>query len=508
MAVKSAFLRGLAVFSFAFLLSLEYWNLYIAANDEAVVVVGSQRILGGEDIYRDWDTHLSPGSFLLGALWFGILGFQAPSTRLAFACIFGLTAVVVDLISQRCLSGRWQWLPTLLWGTCGVAEFPVLSYHWLASGMAATSLWRGLLWVEQPNRKNALWLGAAVAGAGWFLQSEGLVGVLMVVLWTLRFRLRSVLWVLFGCVLTSLLLWLPVCGEWGLIVEQNISLGKHLRFNHKPYSLANLTFFLSHYEGLSPAQGLIAFTAGSSHIFINVLRYAGFPVLLLWTCWTSERRRNRTEAALVYGMVGWALGSANRQTLLYVSFLNPGWVVLITLGLRRLPGARWWAAGLATLEIFGWSARFMLKQQIYAYPLSTRSGVYYLADPQVSQALNVIYSWLGELPPRTPVLAFPYAVSVYSLENFTNPIRRQTLIPFLDPPAAFESARLEVESKKVPWLLYLAPDTAEIEGETGIPADLLKQGWEEARQHLTRGYEVRRSIGGASLYQRKPEGTP
>ena len=93
---KKTLLRGLAVFTLAFLLSLEYWSLYLAADDEAVVVVGSQRILSGEGIYRDWDTHLSPGSFLLGALWFGLWGFQAPSTRLAFACIFGLTAVVID----------------------------------------------------------------------------------------------------------------------------------------------------------------------------------------------------------------------------------------------------------------------------------------------------------------------------------------------------------------------------------------------------------------------------
>lgn len=501
--MKSSVFRSLAVFGFAFLLSLEYWSFYMAPDDEAVVVVGSQRILAGERIYRDWDTHLSPGSFLLGALWFGLFGFASPSTRLGFACVFAATAVVIDLIAQRCLAGRWQWLPTLLWGTCGIAEFPVLSYHWLASGMAATTLWRGLAWVDRPGRKNALWLGAAVAGAGWFLQSEGLVGVLMVLLWALRFRLRSVIWVALGCLLTSLLLWLPVAGEWGLILQQNASLGKHLRFNHKPYSLANLTFFLSHYEGLSPEQGLVAFGAGASHIFINVLRYAGFPVLLLWTGWASERQRDRTGAALVYGMLGWVLGTANRQTLLYVSFLNPGWVVLLSLGLRRLPRASWWAAALAGLEIVGWSTRFLLKQQIYVHPLSTRNGVYYLADPGTARALNTIYSWLNELPPQTPVLAFPYAVSVYSLQNLHNPIRRQTLIPLLDPPSAFDQAQAEIQKKKVPWILYLAPDAAEIEGETGIPEDLLRQGWEAARQKLTQGYQLRHEIGGASFYQRE-----
>lgn len=501
---KATLLRGLGVFTLAFLLSLEYWSLYLAADDEAVVVVGSRRILSGEAIYRDWDTHLSPGSFLLGALWFGLWGFQAPSTRLAFACIFGLTAVVVDLSSQRLFSSRWQWLPTLLWGTCGIMEFPVLSYHWMASGMAATTLWRGLLWVERPNRANSLWLGASVAGAGWLLQSEGLVGVLMVLFWALRFRLASVGWVALGCLLTSLLLWLPVCPEWPLILQQNAGLGAHLRFNHKPYSVANLSFFLSHYQGLSASQGVVALGAGASHIFINVLRYAGFPLLLLWTAWACERGRDRLGAALVYGVLAWTLGTANRQTVLYVSFLNPGWVLLITLGLRHLRGGRWLAAGLAIVEVFGWTTRFVLRQQMYIYPLSTRTGVYYLADPELARGLTTIYSWLSELPPATPVLAFPYATSIYSLEDLRNPIRQQTLVPYLDPPSTFESARAELDAKRVGWVLYIPPNAAEIEGDTDIPAELTREGWEESRRQLTRGYRLHRGMGGAGLYQRVP----
>lgn len=503
-SVKNTLFRALSVFTLAFLFSLEYWSLYLAADDEAVVVVGSQRILAGEKIYRDWDTHLSPGSFLLGALWFGVWGFQAPSTRLAFACVYGLTAVIIDLASQKLFTGRWQWLPIFLWGTCGIIEFPVLSYHWLASGMAVCTLWRGILWVQQPSRGNAIWVGATVAGAGWLLQSEGLVGVLMVILWTLRFRLRSVVWVVLGCLLSSILLWLPVYAEWPLIFRQNVALGQHLRFNHKPYSLANLTFFLSHYEGLSLSQGVVAFGAGASHVFINILRYAGFPLLLLWAAWACERRRDRLGAALVYGMLGWCLGTANRQTLLYVSFLNPGWVLLITLGLRYLPGAGRWATILVCLECAGWTTRFALRQQMYIYPLSTRTGVYYLASSQSAQGLTTIYSWLNEIPPGSDILAFPYALSVYSLDNFRNPTRRQTLIPYLDPEAAFASAQSSLNEKKVEWILYIAPDAAEIEGDTDIPAILTEQGWEKARRQLTQGYRLHRGMAGAGLYRRIP----
>ena len=42
---RAKLLRGLLIFSLTVLISLEFWSLYISIEDEAVIVVGSQRLL-------------------------------------------------------------------------------------------------------------------------------------------------------------------------------------------------------------------------------------------------------------------------------------------------------------------------------------------------------------------------------------------------------------------------------------------------------------------------------
>lgn len=495
--------RPLGIFLVAFLLSMEFWQLYLAMEDEAVVVYGAQRLLEGQMIYRDWDTHLSPGSFAVSALWFGLLGFQAPATRLLFAVLFAATAVLVDQAAQRCLKGRWQWLPSLLWCSCGVIEFPILSYHWYATAMATATLLAGLIWVARPSRASAGALGAAVAAAGWFLQSEGLVGVLMVVFWWLRFRPRHLATVVLACLSVSVLLWLPLISQWPKILAQNLGLANHLHFNRKLYSWANWSFFLSHYQGLSPQQGLVAYGAALSHIFINGVRYLGLPWLVLATWWGAERKKDQAGIALAGALLAWVLGTANRQDVLYVSFLNPGWVLLLSKALQLLPRGAWLAGGLAGLEGLGWLSRFALRQQAYVYAVNSRAGIYYCNDPGQAAALNTVFGWLRELPPQTQVLCFPYVPSFYSLGQLRNPIRRQTLVPELDPAEAFPQALQALREKKVEWILYVAPNAAEIQGEYDIPAEQVEREWEAARQSMTEGFQRLRGDVRLGLYRRR-----
>ena len=497
------FWRPLGIFLAAFVISLEFWPLYLAMEDEAVVVYGAQRLLEGQMIYRDWDTHLSPGSFVVSALWFGLLGFQAPATRMLFALVFAGTALLIDQAAQHCLKGRWQWLPSLLWASCGVLEFPILSYHWFATAMATATLLAGLHWVARPSRATAFAVGAAVASAGWFLQSEGLVGVLMVTFWWLRFRPRHLGTVMLACLSISALLWLPLVSQWPKILAQNLGLAHHLHFNRKVYSWANWTFFLSHYQGLSPQQGLLPYAAALSHIFVNGLRYLGLPWLVLGCWWGAEKKRDRTGIVVAGAMLAWVLATANRQDILYVSFLSPGWALLLTKALQLMPGGAWLAAGLAVLEGAGWLGRWALRQQAYVYPVNTRAGVYYTNDPGQAAGLNLVFGWLRELPPQTEVLCFPYLPSFYSLGQLHNPIRRQTLVPELDPAEAFPQALQALRDKKVEWILYVAPNAAEIQGEYDIPAEKVEREWEAARRRMTDGYPLLRGDLRLGLYRRR-----
>lgn len=492
----------MAVWVVAFLFSMEFWPFYLSMDDEAVVVYGSQRILLGEWPYRDWDTHLSPGSFLLGAAWFAVVGFHAPTTRMLFSCVFALSAVCIDGAARRCLPRGWDYLPVFLWCSGGVMDFPILSYHWLASAMAVATLWAGLIWVAQPTPRRAFLLGACLAGAGWFLQSEGLVCTLMVLFWWLRFRPKHVGWVLAGCVLVSLLLWLPVIQQWPQVVAQNVGLGKHLSFNRKPYSWANLAFFMQHYQDLSWDQGIVPALARGSHAAINGFRYLSFPWLIVLTWATCERGKDKPGIVLALALLAWALGTANRHTLLYVSFLNPGWVVLLSKGLQKLPRGAVLGGALALAELVGWTSRWYLRQRAFVYPISTRSGVYYAADPFEARGQSRLFGWLNELPPQTDVLAFPYATRLYTLGQLHNPTRHQTLLPLLDPPSIFEETQRCLVKKQVQWLVYLGPIASEIEGDIGIPAARVEAEWEKMRVQMTDGYQLVRGTVRGGLYQR------
>lgn len=494
--------RPILVFLLALLFSGEFWSHFQIMADEAVVVYGSQRILWGEWPYRDWDTHLSPGPFLLGALWFGLLGFHAPATRLLFGLTFALTALAIDGLARRVLPGRWNLLPVLLWFTGGVMEFPVLSYHWMASGCAILTLWAGLHWVEQPSPASARGLGVGVALSGWMLQSEGLVAVLMVAFLWLRFRPAQLHQVWLSGLLASLVLWLPCWQSWPQLVSQHLGLSGHLSFNRKLYGLDNWWAFLSHYPPLSLDLGLVNLGAIGSHLFINGLRYLVTPLLWVLTLGLAERRRDRAALVLVYGFLAWVLGTANRHTLTYVSFLNPGWVLLLSKSLQLLPRGSWLAGALALGEVSGWAFRGYVRSQTFLYPIATRQGVYFSNDPAEAASFGEVQGWLRELPPGTPVLCFPYAMYFYTLQSLKNPVRRQTLVPGLEPPQAIADSLEEVRSKQVEWLLYLPPNSQAIALEYGMEAGEVERRWEELRRQFTEGYQRVAGDERQGLYRR------
>jgi hypothetical protein len=502
----SRYLRPIAIFLLALLISCEFWPLYQSMEDEAVVVYGAQRMLEGQMIYRDWDTHLAPGPFYVAAAWFSLLGFMAPATRLLFGVIFGLTAVLVDLAGQRCLParGQWQVLPVLLWCTAGCMEFPIFSYHWLATLAATACLLAGLHWVERSSRATAVALGTAVALAGWFLQSEGLVGVLMVAFWWIRFRPRHLGLVLLSLVLSSALLWLPLITQWPKILYQNTHLGGHLAFNRKLYSFSYWGFFLSHYQGLSWQSGALNLGAVLSHILVNALRYLGLPWLVLAGWWAAERKRDRVGVALAGAVLAWLVGTANRHTILYISFLSPGWALLLAKVLQMAPRGGWLAAALGLCEVCGWACRFEVRRETFTQAVQTRAGVYFVADPAQALALNLAYSWVRQLPPGTPVLCFPYSPSFYSLGRLKNPIRRQTLVPHLEPPTALPEAVKSIREQKVEWLLYIGPNPQEIAGEYDTTPAEVERSWEELRAQATQGYDRIAGDRNLGFYRRQP----
>ena len=499
--------RYALLFVLNLLATTEFWSLYTAISDEAMGVVGAQQILHGAWPYRDFDTDITPGIYMLGAVWFGMVGVSTLTVRLLLSLISASTSLAVQGCADRVLQGRWRYLPWLLWTTGGIMEFPVLNHHWLGIGFTMFGWYFALGWCSSDRRIYRLGLGVCVTLAGWSIQSEGLALTLTVIFVWLRCRPRGLLEVVAAAGLTGVLAWLPCLlqGQAGAIVQQNvIGITYHLKHNKNPYSLSNVQEFLGHYSGLTPAVGWLAFCGASSHIFINVLRYLSLPVLALAALIGSERRGRNREKVLAYAWLASLLASQARMTFLYVSFQNPGWALVMTLVLSWIPRGAYLAATLAGLEVSGWMVRGLLRRQLYLYPISTRIGVYYSLDPGEAAGATELAGWIaGYLPPGTPVMCFPYAANLYSAYQLQLPVRRILMPPGEVAPEEYVAMHRHLLEKRIPWMIYVHVNVAEVSGNYDIDPQRLEKQWVELRQLMTDGYRLVEGNERVGLYRLK-----
>lgn len=469
-------------------------------TDEAVAVLGGQRLLAGEWPYRDWYTHLTPGSYVVSAAWLAVCGDSGLSLRLLAGLISSLTGLLVHACSLR-VSARPSpqvYLPWLLWTTSGINEFPVYSYHWLASLATMAAFACCLGWVQQRTPRWAGALGVCQALAFWLLQSDGLAVGLMAAAVALRFRPSGGRWFVAGAGLASLLLWLPFLAWSDAIWHDNVALAQHLQFNRNPYSWHNLQEFLGHYAGLTQVRQPLFLLAAGSHAGLNALRYATFPLLLAAAVGLGLRQRRPLLEASGWCLLGWWLASMNRLTVPYLAFLNPGWSLLAGAVLASLPAAAWWVSAAACLELVGWSARTALRGQTFVYPVSTPAGVYWCDDPSTAAGVKALDSWLQRVPRSDSLLAFPYACYVYTVWHRPNPVRWDVLPPGLTDPAAFPAAR----ARQPDWMIYLAPDAASVAADYLREPGQVAREWAETRDFMTEGYLLQAGGRDFGLFRR------
>jgi hypothetical protein len=489
------------LFALNFLATLPLWTPYFGMEDEAVTVLGAQRLLGGEWPYYHWDTRHTPGSYLLSALYFAVVGSDRLAARSLMGLLAAATGVLVYLIARRVVSARLALFPWVLWCCGGLTAFPILSYHWWATFWTLLSLYWALRWRSQPSA--APWLGLSSAAALWTLQSDGLASALMALLIWLRYRPPGLLKVVLFGLIGSLLLWLPFLPVAGHVWRQNVTdLAQHLPYNRRPYSWEPW-LGLGRLAWSQPGLDLQRW-ALISNFWLQTQTYGLYYLTIGVSLAVFEKLRRPPLAALAWCALGWALASGNRQTVAYLSFSCPA-LFLCQAGLvSLLPRPMLWACLWAGLEILGHGVRCLFVQQAWTYPIPTRTGVYRSGMEQQARAMLQVRRWVdGYLPPGSTVLAYPYFCSLYTTENLRNPLRVPVLTPFLYDQQELLRAKERLTAQRVEWVVYLELSADFMQASYGIPADLYRKQAQQELDTLTADYQLYEGGGTLRLYRRK-----
>jgi hypothetical protein len=132
---------------------------HVAAGDQAIYLHHATRMFEGQLIYRDYDHFTTPGTDVLYAAFFKLLGVRAwiPQAMLVLTGV--LTAWLSIEISKKVITGFAAFLPAFLFLTLPFSSYPDATHHWYSTlaGTAALAvviekrteirlLWAGLFW--------------------------------------------------------------------------------------------------------------------------------------------------------------------------------------------------------------------------------------------------------------------------------------------------------------------------------------------------------------------------
>ncbi|MBT9582108.1 hypothetical protein IV102_02095 [bacterium] len=437
---------------------MPHWGCYHDMDDEAAVaVLGATRLLGGELPYRDWTTRHTPGTYFVTAFYFLFFGSGQLGTRSLMGVISSLSGLVIFDCSRRVVQGPLAYLPWLLWICGSLVEKPALNHHWFGALSTLICLRCLMVWVEKPGPRSSQWVGVSAALSSWFLQSNGLSSLLMVLFVILRCRPVGVLRVGWSYLGTQCLLWLPWLPLAPQVWHNHVTiLARHVQFNNQPYSWKYLKEWLVSLQGMDLHQQTIHCLAAWSEFGRLVAQYGMFYIVILLGLGLAERRRNRIGIVLAYACLAWALTTGYCQTIDYLSYAAPAF----QLGLLALVARPWRGRNLvlglwAGLELLGWLLRSWSIGLAFCYPVETRVGTYWALSPQEAMAHNQLHVWIEKhCPPGTQVLAHPYFTRIYTLERLQDPIPQPILVPWLFEEREFTDCVERLQRLKVPYIIH------------------------------------------------------
>lgn len=473
-------------------------------HDEAYVVLGAQRWLRGEWPYRDWLTHLSPGSYCLTVPWFWLWGDGQLGTRSLMGLVAALQGLLVWQLA-RPLRGPDRVLAWMCWAVLGLLEIPILNYHWFSVLWYSLAVVCARAWVEG-RRWAAAGVGAAIALSGWTLQSEGLAGVLFLAAVWLLWRPAGLGRALGSLLATSLVLWSPFLPWAGLVLEQNVLfMTGHQKSNTFAYSWSELSPSLEAARLSSWNADPVGFSYAWLLVFWRGLKYNALPLLVALAFWRTRRAEQRPQQVVLVGLLLLAMANLNRQTLHYCAYLLPLGFPCMIWELSHWPGFRRWRWLLFGLLVAFWGLQARLFQRDNLWAVETPAGRYWSDDRNQRLAHQLLGSWLETARQAgQEVVCWPYLPALYSLWRMPNPLPEPVLYP---TEVGLEEARRAAQilaQKKVDWMIFIPVDGATAARERKIRANEFDALQREFYQVLTQDYGLAQQVSILQLLRRRP----
>jgi hypothetical protein len=122
-------------------------------SDEAVLLNGAERMLGGGRLYVDFFEFLPPGGFVLTAAWFSIFGISIGSARaLAILTIVGIACFTYLACRQASKNAPLSALLATVWVVMSQGALTQVSHHWFTTLFSMVTVWAAFTNVECPQR--------------------------------------------------------------------------------------------------------------------------------------------------------------------------------------------------------------------------------------------------------------------------------------------------------------------------------------------------------------------
>jgi len=488
---------ALLVFAGSCLYLRLFYNYTALFGDEGILLEGGQRILGGQVLYRDFFSLVTPGSYYWMALLFRIFGNSILVARGTLLVYGGLFSVLAYLISRRVCHRGVALLGAYVTTIACLPYWFVAVHNWDSTLLAFLALYCGVRALESRHSGWAAATGSFAALTGLFEQSKGaglVVGMalgLALIAWSRnrdRLNRRGLAALLVGFAWPIAVTFIYFGNQHSLrqmITDWLWPLSHYSVVNRACYGDSGLTI-----------SALRALLAGSwlnkLSMFFVVGPYFLVPALPILAIgflgfWVGRLRPNRQtpDVATYYVFVSATLAglllstlATGRPDFAHLMFEAPLFLLVLTWGLNQRHLSSRFLHTTRPLVLAYIIASFTAFSMILLWPalsadhiLRTRRGV--LKTRAADAALDELDARVQE---GQTIFVYPDQPLYYYLSGTRNPTKYEFLFPGMYTREQFEGAFRDVEFARTPVVLFETTFIGRVpQAVSGTPIEVLAE---------------------------------